>query len=95
MSGRCSKDYSWVFVNRRPVECRDVEKMMRERFSEVCSLQPSKNPVSCVSIEVRGTLRQKLDPNLEPNKQRVGLGCTHTVLSGLAKVLNKIWTLCI
>ena len=80
-----------MFVNRRPVECREVERRLREMFSEVCSLQPHKNPVSCVSIDLSGDLRHQLDPNLEPNKQKVGLGCLQAVVTGLETILSQIW----
>ena len=60
-------------------------------FSEVCGLQPHKNPVSCVSIDLSGDLRHQLDPNLEPNKQKVGLGCLQAVVAGLETILSQIW----
>ena len=60
-------------------------------FSEVCGLQPHKSPVSCVSIVLTGDLRTQLDPNLEPNKQKVGLGCLQAVVTGLETILSQIW----
>ena len=60
-------------------------------FSEVCGLQPQKYPVFCVNIDLSGDLRIQLDPNLEPNKQKVGLGCLQAVVTGLETILSQIW----
>ena len=73
--GRSSKDFTWIFVNKRPVEFKELEKMLKQMFSEACNLETAKYPVSVVSVEMMEDMKQKLDPNLEPNKQKVGLAC--------------------
>jgi len=91
--GRCSNDKTWVFVNKRPVEMKEVEKLARELFSQAGRLESDKYPVCCLSISVSGGQLAKLDQNLEPNKQRVGLGCRGALLVGLETVLRGVWKL--
>jgi hypothetical protein len=79
------------------VEFRPLEKLLQRVFSEVAGLDTtaSKFPVSVVSIEVTGggSARAGLDPNLEPNKQRVGLSCAATLLAGLEQHLRQVYGL--
>ena len=91
--GRCSRDLTWVFVNRRPVEFREVERLAKEMFMAACGLEAARYPVCCVVVEVSGPVMDKLDPNLEPNKQRVGLACKEAVLTGLRTILQSHWQL--
>jgi len=91
--GRCSNDRTWIFVNKRPVEVKEVEKVAKELFSSAARLESDKFPVSCVSVMITGSELAKLDQNLEPNKQKVGLGSKGAVLTALDTVLRKIWKL--
>ena len=91
--GRCSRDLTWVFVNRRPVEFKEVERLAKEMFMAACGLEAARYPVCCVVVEVSGPVMDKLDPNLEPNKQRVGLACKEAVLTGLRTILQSHWQL--
>merc|ERR1712155_396950 len=56
-------------------------------------LEAARYPVCCVVVEVSGPVMDKLDPNLEPNKQRVGLACKEAVLTGLRTILQSHWQL--
>ena len=91
--GRCSNDKSWIFVNKRPVEVKEVEKVAKELFSSAARLESDKFPVSCISVTISGAELAKLDHNLEPNKQKVGLGSKGAVLTALETVLRKVWKL--
>jgi len=91
--GRCSNDKTWVFVNKRPVEMKEVEKLAKELFSAAGRLESEKFPVCCISISLSGSQLAKLDQNLEPNKQKVGLGSKKALLKGLEYVLKNIWNL--
>lgn len=89
--GRSNKDFTWIFVNRRPVEFKEIEKLLKVSFSEACSLDTPKFPVCVISIEMFEDMRHKVDPNLEPNKQKVGLSCKQVVLTGIENILKKHW----
>jgi len=91
--GRCSNDKTWIFVNKRPVEVKDIEKLAKELFSSAARLEYEKYPVCCFSISISGTELAKLDQNLEPNKQKVGLGSIGVVLAALETLLRRIWNL--
>merc|ERR1719282_1287551 len=57
----------------------------------VCGLESPKFPVCVINISVGGNMRDNVDPNLEPNKQKVGLACKQVVIDGLTNILNKHW----
>jgi len=94
--GRCTPEKTFIFVNRRPVEFRPLEKLLQCVFSEAAGLEPTaaKFPVSVVSLELGAcSARAGLDPNLEPNKQRVGLACCAALLAGLERHLRQLYGL--
>ena len=88
---RHGKNNTWIFINMRPVEFKEVEKILKESFMSVCGLESPKFPVCVVNISIGGNMRENVDPNLEPNKQKVGLACKQVVIDGLTKILNKHW----
>ena len=88
---RHGKNNTWIFINMRPVEFKEAEKMLKETFMSVCGLESSKFPVCVINISIGGNMRENVDPNLEPNKQKVGLACKQVVMDGLTKILNKHW----
>ena len=57
-------------------------------FSEAGGLETDKYPVGLVSIEVGKAERKHMDANLEPNKQKVGLGCLANLLVGLDQMIR-------
>ncbi len=95
--GRCTPEKTFIFVNRRPVEFRPVEKLLQRIFSEAAGLEPTaaKFPVSVLSLELGASSSASagLDPNLEPNKQRVGLACCAALLDGLERHLRQLYCL--
>jgi hypothetical protein len=95
--GRCTPEKTFIFVNRRPVEFRPVEKLLQRIFSEAAGLEPTaaKFPVSVLSLELGASSSASagLDPNLEPNKQRVGLACCAALLAGLERHLRQLYGL--
>jgi hypothetical protein len=95
--GRCTPEKTFIFVNRRPVEFRPVEKLLQRIFSEAAGLEPTaaKFPVSVLSLELGASSSSSagLDPNLEPNKQRVGLACCAALLAGLERHLRQLYGL--
>ena len=88
---RHDKNNTWVFINKRPVEFKEAEKMLKETFMSACRLEITKFPICVVSINIGGNMRENVDPNLEPNKHKVGLACKQVVLAGLSNILNKHW----
>ncbi len=50
--GRTNTEKTFTFVNKRPVELKQVEKVLRSAFSEAAGLEVEKNPVAVVSIIV-------------------------------------------
>ena len=92
--GRCQSDRTFLSVNRRPVQCREVEKLLRRLFSQAARVQQEKFPVCSLAIGLEGALLHRVDHNLEPNKQRVGLGgCLPSLLKGLETILGTHWGL--
>jgi len=89
--GRCLSEKTWIFINKRPVDDKEIEKLLRDLFSEAAKLESSKYPVSCVSIIMSGTQLGQIDQNLEPNKQKVGIGCKSSLLLALESTLKGIW----
>ena len=90
---RHGKNNTWIFINRRPVEFKEAEKLLKESFMSVCGLESSKFPVCVINIIIGGNMRDNVDPNLEPNKQKVGLACKQVVIDGLTNILNRHWGL--
>ena len=88
---RLGKNNTWIFINNRPVEFKEAEKILKESFMSVCGLESSKFPVCVINISIGGSMRHNVDPNLEPNKQKVGLTCKQVVIDGLSNILNKYW----
>ena len=88
---RQGKNNTWIFINNRPVEFKEAEKILKESFMSVCGLESSKFPVCVINISIGGNMRDNVDPNLEPNKQKVGLTCKQVVIDGLSNILHKYW----
>ena len=84
-------------MNRRPVDFRQLEKLLQRVFSQAAGLDPTalKFPVCVVSLELNdcACATAGFDPNLEPNKQRVGLACAGMLLAGLEHHLRQIYGL--
>ena len=86
--GRSSLEKTFLFVNKRPVEMKELEKVLRKVFSEAAGLETEKYPVCMVSVSLGPEVRSSLDANLEPNKQKVGLGCLPALLTGIEEFLR-------
>jgi len=91
--GRTNVDKTFTFVNKRLVELKDVERTLKTVFSKAAKFENEKYPVAVINIEVSGEELAKLDVNLEPNKQKVGLGCRQVILQGLELMMNRLYGL--
>ena len=67
--GRSSSDKLVVAVNRRVVQLKPVEKVVKETFGRAGGEE--KFPVGSINITISGDLLPGIDHNLEPNKQKV------------------------
>ena len=67
--GRTSADKLVVAINRRVVQMKQVEKVVKETFGRAGG--GDKFPVGFISIHLDRELLSGIDHNLEPNKQKV------------------------
>ena len=67
--GRASSEKLVLAVNRRVVQLRQVERVVKESFCRAAG--GDKFPVGSINIHLAGDLLSGIDHNLEPNKQKV------------------------
>ncbi len=91
--GRTGPEKTFIFINKRPVEHKELEKVLKRVFSSAAGLETEKYPVSLLSITVGAEERKHMDANLEPNKQKVGLGFLSQLCSGLQEYLERMYGL--
>ena len=91
--GRTGPEKTFIFINKRPVEHKDLEKVLKRVFSSAARVESEKYPVSLLSITVGEEERKHMDANLEPNKQKVGLGFLVQLCTGLEEFLRRIYGL--
>ena len=91
--GRTGPEKTFIFINKRPVEHKELEKVLKRVFSSAAGLETEKYPVSLLSITVGAEERKHMDANLEPNKQKVGLGFLAQLCTGLEEYLERMYGL--
>ena len=87
--GRSTTDKTFIFVNKRPIEMKELERLLRRVFSEAAGVEAEKFPVSALSIQIGPEISEKIDHNLEPNKLKVGLGCLPVLLDSVEEFIRR------
>ncbi|XP_070566727.1 PMS1 protein homolog 1-like [Ptychodera flava] len=91
MTSRLTSDRCFVFVNRRPVNVKEIEKLVRQYYNSGTSSSFShpRCPVIFLSIIVPPDV---VDVNLDPNKTTVLLHNKESILETLTKMLDKVYS---
>lgn len=85
LCSRCQTDLTFVYVNKRHVQLKFVEKLLKKYF---CSSENIKNkyPVGCVFLNLPP---EDVDVNINPNKTEVYINNKDNVTTILTGILEK------
>ncbi|XP_064648009.1 PMS1 protein homolog 1-like [Lineus longissimus] len=88
VTGRTNSDRTFIFVNKRPVINKDIEKLLKKYFTAGTNSETSRYPVAFVSLNVTPT---GLDVNLDPNKTQVMFHHKVEILEALENLLSDLY----
>ncbi|KAK3588143.1 hypothetical protein CHS0354_012202 [Potamilus streckersoni] len=88
ITSRSTNDRGFIFVNRRPVELKEVEKCVRQYYMGCHACDSLRYPIFFLSIKVPSN---ELDVNLDPNKMNVLLHQQNEVLTQIRQMLKDLY----
>ncbi|GAB1608965.1 hypothetical protein Ahia01_001181700, partial [Argonauta hians] len=89
LMSRSAGDQGLVFVNRRPVRFKAIQKVIRQYYcSSLAGNHGNRSPLFVVVINVKG---QEIDLNMEPNKAWVLLHNEDAILDILTSLLEETY----
>ncbi|PIK49320.1 putative PMS1 protein-like 1 [Apostichopus japonicus] len=85
-----SNDRCWIYINKRPVQFKEAERLLRQSFLQSHSegVTTFRYLTACLHFILP---IETVDVNLEPDKRKVLLQNKDAVLTGLAQVLKVIY----
>ncbi|KAL3831393.1 hypothetical protein ACJMK2_023145 [Sinanodonta woodiana] len=88
ITSRSTNDRGFIFVNKRPVQLKEVEKCVRQYYMGCHACDNLRYPIFFMSITVPPN---ELDVNRDPNKMNVLLQQQNEVLSYIRQMLNDLY----
>ncbi|XP_077978141.1 PMS1 protein homolog 1-like [Glandiceps talaboti] len=90
LTSRLTNDRCFIFVNKRPVHLKEIEKVVKQYYSTStnCDFSHPRYPVMFLSIEVSPDV---VDVNLDPNKTTVLLHDKEAILETLSGMLDRVY----
>ncbi|XP_023930926.1 PMS1 protein homolog 1-like [Lingula anatina] len=88
VTSRATSDRFFLYVNKRPVVLKDVEKLVRKYYTAGSGCEGSRCPIAFLSLTVPPS---QLDVNVDPNKTKVLLHQKDDVCELLKKLLEQTY----